>query len=341
MKKQHLLFLLLTIIGYGAVAQQRPHYTQYLLNNYILNPALSGIENYTDIKLSIRDQWVGLNGAPRTMYFSIQKPIGKEDYKSSSTGFDVPGENPRGTAYWSNYTASDPHHGVGMIMMNDRTGNLSRFTIDFTYAYHMGLSPTVNLAAGVSAGVSQMSYDRSKATPDDPNDPALGNANILVNKFRPDINAGLWLYSSNSFIGIAAQQIVPQKFAVGDDAIYTQGKLIPHLFATAGYRFLLTEDINAIPSIMTKYVVGAPTPLQFDLNAKFQYQDMLWVGGGYRIKDGYNALLGVNIAHKFNVSYSYDFTITPINTASHGTHELMLGFILGNTYGDTCPRNMW
>ena len=53
-------------------AQQRPHYTQYILNNYILNPAISGIENYTDIKLSARDQWVGLDGAPRTAYFTIQ-----------------------------------------------------------------------------------------------------------------------------------------------------------------------------------------------------------------------------------------------------------------------------
>ena len=32
-------------------AQQKPHYTQYILNQYILNPALTGIENYTDIKV--------------------------------------------------------------------------------------------------------------------------------------------------------------------------------------------------------------------------------------------------------------------------------------------------
>ena len=62
----------------AAVAQQRPHYTQYILNNYILNPAISGIENYTDVKISARDQWIGLNGAPRTAYLTIQGPIGKK-----------------------------------------------------------------------------------------------------------------------------------------------------------------------------------------------------------------------------------------------------------------------
>src|ERR1044071_4167584 len=90
-------------------AQQRPHYTQYILNNYILNPAISGIENYTDLKVSARDQWVGLDGAPRTAYLTIHMPLGKKDYKTSATSFSMPGENPRGNAYWQNYTASEPH----------------------------------------------------------------------------------------------------------------------------------------------------------------------------------------------------------------------------------------
>ena len=118
-------------------AQQRPHYTQYILNNYILNPAITGIENYTDIKLSARDQWVGLNGAPRTAYFTVQSPIGKKDYRTTATSFDIPGENPRGKAYWESYTAAEPHHGIGMIVMNDRTGSFNRFTADVTYAYHI------------------------------------------------------------------------------------------------------------------------------------------------------------------------------------------------------------
>jgi hypothetical protein len=44
----------------------------------------------------------------------------------------------------------------------------------------------------------------------------------------------------------------------------------------------------------------------------------------------------------FSLSYSYDYSTTPINTVSSGTHEIILGFILGNKYSDnTCPRNVW
>ena len=94
MKKTWFLYCLCLSVQL-AFAQQRPHYTQYILNNYILNPALSGIENYTDLKISGRDQWVGLNGAPQTAYISLHSPIGKKDYKTSATSFQVPGENPK------------------------------------------------------------------------------------------------------------------------------------------------------------------------------------------------------------------------------------------------------
>src|SRR5438067_12894592 len=107
--KKCLLILVTLMVANKMYSQQRPHYTQYILNNYILNPALSGIENYTDVKLSYRNQWTGLNGAPVTLYFSIQGPIGKQDYKTNATSFRLPGENPRGNNYWEQYTASEPH----------------------------------------------------------------------------------------------------------------------------------------------------------------------------------------------------------------------------------------
>jgi type IX secretion system PorP/SprF family membrane protein len=340
MKKQ-LLSIVAAMVALAAAGQQRPHYTQYILNNYILNPALTGIENYTDVKMSVRDQWVGLNGAPRTSYLTIHKPIGKKDYKPSPTGFAVPGENPRGENYWGAYEASESHQGIGLVLINDRTGNINRFNADISYAYHLGISHKLNFAAGFSAGISKLGYDRAKATPAVAGDVALGDVNIYMSSFKPDLNVGVWLYGSDFFAGLSAQQVIPQKFVVADDASISKGKLVPHLFGTAGYRFLLSEDVNAIPSVMVKYIAGASLPTQFDLNVKFQYRDLLWLGGGYRIKDGYNGMLGLNVGNLFQVSYAYDYTTTNLNTASRGTHELMIGFILGNSYGDTCPRNVW
>lgn len=323
------------LLAQNCISQQRPHYTQYILNNYILNPALSGIENYTDLKLSARDQWIGFEGRPQTFYLSVHAPIGKKDYKTSATSYNVPGQNPRGTSYWENYTASEPHHGIGLSIVNDVTGNYNVFTADVSYAYHLGLSATTNLAAGFSGGFSKVNYNRSKSST--PNDPGIGPNGNIIYKTRPDLNVGLWLYSADYFVGLSAKQIVPQKVAFVNDTLGL--KLTPHLFATAGYRFLVSDDVNAVPSIMVKSVAGAPS--QVDLNLKFQYQDLLWLGAGYRFGNGYSGMLGMNVGNTFNVGYAYDFTTTAINTASRGTHEIIIGFLLGNRYDDSCPRNIW
>jgi type IX secretion system PorP/SprF family membrane protein len=345
--KMRIVFVCATLFAMTtAKSQQRPHYTQYILNNYILNPALTGIENYMDVKVSVRDQWVGLSGAPRTTYLTIHGPIGKKDFKTTATSFGVPGENPRGNAYWETYTASEPHHGVGLSIVNDKTGNFNRFTASLSYAYHLGLSPRTNLAAGFAAGITTVGLNaEGKAFfGPDPSDPSVGGAIAgELRKLKPDLSVGLWLYSADYFIGLSAQQVIPQKLAFADDATFDlKGKLVPHVFLTAGYRFLLNEDINMVPSIMVKYISGEfKSGYQAEGNLKFQYQDLFWAGASIRQFDGYAAMVGLNVGNTFNVGYSYDFTRTDIRTYSRGTHELILGFLIGNRFGDTCPRNVW
>jgi len=342
--KRKVFFILINFFSVAVIAQQRPHYTQYILNQYIVNPAISGIENYTDLKVSVRDQWVGLKGAPRTAYLTIHGPLGKKDYRTSATSYEIPGENPRGKYYWENYTAAEPHHGIGFSVINDRTGSFNRFSAAASYAYHLGLTPTTNLSAGFSAGITNISIDKSKHDFDgygDPLDPATGSAiSGELNKIRPDISAGLYLYSRDYFIGLSAQQIIPQTLSFADNAaILTEGKLIPHVFLNAGFRFLLTEDINAIPSLMVKYIHGSSNnDIQPELNLKMQYRDQFWVGGSYRHQNGFAAMVGLNVNNLFNVGYAYDFTTTNLNTVSRGTHELMIGFLLGNKYSGKCPR---
>ncbi|MBN8783205.1 MAG: type IX secretion system membrane protein PorP/SprF [Terrimonas ferruginea] len=329
------------LIAFTARAQQKPHYTQYILNQYIVNPALTGIENYTDIKLSHRHQWTGIQDAPVTSYLTIHGPIGKKDYRTTATSFEVPGENPRGKQYWQDYTSAEPHHGVGLQVINDVTGPLSNFSAYGTYAYHIGLTPRTSLSGGFGAGISRISLDAEKLDfGSTVVDPAVYAQNGVLNKTRFDMMAGLYLYSPDYFIGLSAQQIVPSKIDFSNNAIRPkEGKSVPHIFATAGYRFLVGYDFNLIPSIMVKYI--NPMPTQIEANVKLQYQDFLWVGAGYRYKDGFNGMLGVNVSNTVNVGYAYDYTTSRLNNFSKGTHEIILGFLLNNKYDDSCPRNVW
>jgi len=75
MKRVTAFFISILVCQFG-FAQQKPQYTQYVMNNFILNPAIAGIENYVDLKAGYRAQWQGLDGAPVTSYISIHAPIG-------------------------------------------------------------------------------------------------------------------------------------------------------------------------------------------------------------------------------------------------------------------------
>jgi type IX secretion system PorP/SprF family membrane protein len=309
-----------------AKAQQKPHYTQYILNNYIINPALTGIENYTDIKLSHRHQWVGFQDAPVTTYLTIHTALGKKDYRTSATSYRVPGENPRGKSYWQDYTAAEPHHGIGLQVINDRTGPLNRFSAYGTYAYHLGISARTSIAAGFGAGISNLSLATNKLDfgPTNPVDPAVYTSKE-INNIKPDFNAGVWVYSADYFFGLAAQQIIPSKLDFSNGVLSrSQGKFVPHF--------------NMTPSTMIKYVSST---LNADFNVKVQYIDLAWAGFSYRLEEGFAAMIGMNVSNSLNIGYSYDYTISKLNTFTKGTHEIIVGFIIGNKYGDWCPRNVW
>ncbi len=335
---KNLTIVLILMTANFANAQMRPGYTQYVLNNYIINPAVAGIENYTDVKLSHRHQWVGIQDAPVTTYVTIHGPIGKNDDRSTATSFDMANENPRGRQFSENYESAKPHHGWGMQMINDQTGPLNRFSLYGTYAYHIGISPRTSIAAGFSAGFTNNSLNTGKLIFETPVDPAVAGSGYL-NKIRPDINAGVWLYSADFFAGISAMQILQQGLEFSNNTLGVKRSSYPTFFVTAGYKFYLDDDFSLLPSFVVRSV--EPLPLGVDMNAKVQYRDLIWAGASYRFEDGFAGMFGVNVNHTFNISYAYDYSTSRLQTFTSGTHEIVLGFLLGNKYGDWCPRNLW
>ncbi|WP_242457674.1 type IX secretion system membrane protein PorP/SprF [Pedobacter sp. BS3] len=293
-------------------AQERLRTTHYVFNSYLLNPAVSGIDNYIDIKMGYRDQWKGIEGAPVTQYVSIHAPVGNDFVRSSINSFPGEGDNPMSRSYVNNYSWAEPHHGVGFYILNDKAGQINQTTINATYAYHIGLSNDVNLAFGISGGVSSISVDVEHVKVDDTSDPLLSAD--YNNRIRPDIGAGLWLYSAQYFLGISAKQLLGSR-AVTDNG---QQSILPYqkpvFYGTTGYKFFLADEIALIPSVLLTYWLNAP--LAIDANFKFAFRDKVWVGGSFRNNDSYSVLAGLNIGYFLNLSYSYDITTSALRNIS-------------------------
>jgi len=311
MKRLFALVLIL-VTGLAASGQQRPQYALYFQNNFVLNPAIAGIEDFTDVKLSYRKQWVGINGAPTTSYLSVQGPLGD---------------------------ATKSHIGIGGLLVDDNTGPDSRISLDGSFAYHLALNESVRAALGFSAGFTQYTLNTSSLTFQEGGgtDPAI--ARNRPTQLLPDLSIGIWIYSSSFYMGGSVNQLIPAQLNFGTGNANPNEALKMHGFITGGVRLPLGDNFNLIPSVMVKYI--SPSPVSYDLNGKLLFKDYLWMGGSFRRGDGFTLGAGINVNSLLNVSYAYDYTTSALQTVSSGSHEIILGLQLGNYNKVRCPKKLW
>src|SRR5690606_37647426 len=88
-----LLLLISLLVASAGFSQQLPQYSQYMHNLYVVNPASAGMNDYLDVNLSFRQQWTGIDDAPRTYYLSATGALGKRD-KPTTRSLPIPISRP-------------------------------------------------------------------------------------------------------------------------------------------------------------------------------------------------------------------------------------------------------
>ena len=312
-----------SIICLGIQAQQRAQYTNYIMNNYVLNPAVGGINNYWDVKAGFRDQWTGVTGGPKTMFVSMHGALGYPNKRVRNSHLKA-------------------HHGIGGYVFRDASGPLSMTGAYLSYSYHLKLSKTFTASAGAFLGILQNQLNNSQLVfvqnPDDPSLAANGRTNIV----KPDGTVGIWIHSDRVFFGLSANQIFGNRVQFTNSAS-SDGKLVYHYFLTGGYKIKLNSSLDLIPSTMIKYVHAAP--VQFDINARLKYKNTIWMGASYRNQDALAVLIGFMYNNKFDFGYSYDVTTSRLRVSSWGSHELIVGVNFAGFSAKRkrvlCPMDYW
>jgi type IX secretion system PorP/SprF family membrane protein len=333
MKK--LIPFIFIITAIGASAQQLPQYTQYTFNQMLINPAVTGVESYWDVKAGYRNQWSGLQGAPTTAYLTVSIPLNRNfslyDYGQIIRNTDNPMGNTDG------YSAPESHGGIGFSLVSDKAGAFKQTHMDADYAYHIRLSETFNLSLGASFGINNISLNTSQLNFVNPLDPTISQGG--GSQIKPEAGLGMWAYGQSFFFGVSAQQLIPQTISFSADPTYTQGKTFAQYFVSAGLKLYASDDLTLLPSLVFKpNDIG---PLNFDANMKVAFRDNFWIGGAYRKNDAISGSFGLNIGAFMSVGYAYDYTTSSLNNVSNGTHEIMIGLFLNNNYNVTSPRHTW
>lgn len=294
-----LFLFFLTAVGY---AQQDSQYTQYMYNTININPAYAGSREAMSIFVLHRAQWVGLDGAPVTNTVSLHTPM-----NSSNVG-------------------------LGFSIVNDKIGPSDESTISADFSYTIPTSETVKLSFGLKASASLLNIDFiNKLSKYDLNDYQF-ETNI-DNKFSPNIGAGVYLHSENSYIGLSVPNFLETKHfdryaSRGANSHVAAEKM--HYYLIAGHVFDLSSEVKFKPSVLTKLVQGAP--LQLDLSGNFLINEKVMAGVAYRWSAALSAMVGFQVNDSWFIGYSYDLETTRLENYNSGSHEIFLRYELFNRY---------
>lgn len=306
LKYKLLGFLLL--VGLLGMSQQDPHYTQYMYNMSVINPAYATEGNDINLGALYRAQWVGSVGGPTTGTFFAHLPLQEKIQ-------------------------------VGLSIINDQIGDVVNETSVYAdFAYILKLGNSTKLSLGVKAGASFFSTDFNGFVYSDVlPDPAFANN---LSKTFPNIGAGAYLFGDNYYVGFSAPNLLNSKHLERNSGIVANGVEDIHFFLTGGYVFDLNENLKLKPAFMTKAVSGAP--LAIDVTANVLFNNVFEVGAGYRLDDAVMGLANFKITPSLRIGYAYDYTLSNLGRFNSGSHEIMILFDidrLGTPKGyDKSPR---
>ncbi len=293
MKKIYFLtaFALLTFLDMSA--QQDAHYTQYMYNMSVINPAYAGSKENLTGGLLYRKQWVNIEDAPSTGTFFLHSPTGK-------------------------------NVGLGLSVINDKIGPVEETNIYGDFSYTLNMGGEHRIAFGLKAGATFHKVgllDEVYYNVPNPGDDAF--ASNTNNTFL-NIGTGLFYYTNKYYVAFSVPNMLKSKHLDFNGRQFGTETL--HYFLTGGYVFDLTPNVKFKPFAMIKSAINAPTSV--DLSTNFMFNDKFEVGATYRLEDSFGAMVNYAITPNLKIGYAYDHIVSDLKITTPSSHEVILLFDL-------------
>lgn len=299
MKKLVLVALVALGFTVDIAAQQDPHYTQYMYNMSVMNPAYAGSKENLSMGLLYRKQWIEIEDAPTTATFFGHSPVGR-------------------------------NVGLGLSVVSDKLGPVEENNVFGDFSYTLKLSETHKLAFGIKTGLTMQKIGLlSDVAPSlEDNfiiDPAFGQ-NISNTYFN--FGSGVFFYAENYYLGFSVPNFLKKTHLTINDSgnQYEFGAETSHYFLTGGYVFDLSEKVKFKPFFMLKSAFNVSPSL--DLSTNFLFNQKFEIGATYRMDDSFGAMMNYAISPSLRIGYAYDHIVSDLKVTTPSSHEIILLFDL-------------
>lgn len=279
------IFLTFSAISFG---QQDPLSSFFWNNDQYYSPAKIGLEYKHKATATYRNQWVGIYGAPETIF-------GQYSYQLND------------------------QHGLGVNLLYDKIGYSNFSTGMVNYAYHFRLKNDHKLSLGIGIGVSSIltsGYWIETSNTYDPFSP--NNHRSIAIDSKIGIN-----YSTKRFsVGLGLNHPLESSIPLSNPAYY---QLSRHLYFDGKYNLDITSNFTLTPQFLFRSDFNFHS---FEGNLLATLKNKYWLGVSYRTDDAIIGMIGWDILEKYRVGYAYDHPIKNTFAVTRGSHEITLGFLL-------------
>ena len=275
-----------------ALAQADISMATHWYNRANYNPAFIARTDYLFLFSNARQQWVGVEGAPKVFNVQISEYI--HNIRSA----------------------------FGLSFVSDRIGVTQASNPMVTYAYRIANDRDWSFSMGLSAGMFIHSIDGSLFEAEIINDPSLHYNREKIN--RPDANVGFEFQSTRFIFGISSTHLLsigkPNNLFLNANhrygyAIYKNNNL--ELFY---YKVGL--------QVVNRYNL---TVLEGNISIRFKHptglikgpREIFDLGFAYRTSQQMTFLVGLLITPNVRIGYAYDQSFRP-GYNRNGTHEIMI-----------------
>ncbi len=310
--KQITLVIILLSFSLGLFAQQRPHFTMYMLNKHKVNPAYAGFDESLSATGVYRQQWSGLVGLPEQINLNVHLPM-----------LIIGG-------------------GVGLNLDTEKSGALNYTRADLSYSYWIDISRKVQFAVAARAGFSQLTIDGNRLrAPDgvyEPGSTINHNDPILPitseTSASPTFGIGAYFRMDKLEGGVAVENLVGNGTTFSGQSNFNYSN-VRHYMAHFEYKLEIGTLFAFQPSIMLRSDL-AQTELNLGILAT--YDERYFAGGAFRglnseSVDAFAIIIGASLNENISLSYAYDFTLSGLASVTNGSHEIMLNYNLKKPIG--------
>lgn len=292
-----------------------PIYQDYLSDNvYLVHPSAAGIGNSSKLRVTARQQWIGVSDAPALQTLSFH------------TRFDE-------------YSKA----GYGLVLFNDKNGYHSQKGIQGTYSYHLPLSGAgffEQLSFGLAFTFVQNQSDQR----------TFGNSDVAAviqstSYYNADFSAAYHRSGFSSYFTVKNLLLTAKNHLNVQEPLDLRNYIL-----SAGYYFGKDNTIQLEPSVMLQFRESTGQRIaDFNIKAyKNISKTQIWAALSYRRSFDAKAIdnsqyitpiLGINY-NNFMFSYTYTKQTNEIVLVDSGFHQVSVGINLWTREprGAACPN---